>query len=702
MQSRTSFFNASIFKKSVTRFWPVWGGYTAAWVITVLSALLSRYSSVNSVIELQSKLLNIGYAGGLITGAIFGVFSAMAVWSFAYSTRSAHAMACLPVRREGVFTAVTMAGLLPFVAANAAITVLTLLAELAVGVVDLAVTLQMFALMTLPFLLFYGFAVFCAQMTGNILALPAVYAVLNFVCVGVEVLVRALACVFVYGMAQGVFTCTLRFFSPVVGILMNCKVARNETWDGEVYLLKGYTFQGWGVLVTYAVIGLVLMALALLLFRRRKMETAGDVVAVEVLKPVFRWCMAIGCALCLSVLFYLLFWENGYAHGGSTLCLISLIFVMLVGAFCGWFIAEMMMKKSFRVFRSGWGGLGVCCLILAALLCACEFDLFGYEKYVPTAEKVESVNMNCMGEYVTLESPESIEQVLALHESIVANKAWHEGDLGHRDWSDNYSTLQLTYWLRSGRWISREYDLRYTEEKPGDMSLVQAVINCAEAISDRKETAFPITEESIYDSGVYSVMTAADCAAAAGYGSAEEYVLREYCGVSGAELDSMTGEERADRVYEAVLTYAVNGLKTRGYYPAAAAAEDTAEISRPDGSYDLDHALFRYYWNFTPRQMIELYETCILPDIADGTLGRVWILPDEPYRNTVYDTQIEFSARQRRVTADGTDVFYGDGAYRYEHFSTTPTVDSARTNAWLAAHGVKQYTLAELYGSSAL
>ena len=32
----------------------------------------------------------------------------------------------------------------------------------------------------------------------------------------------------------------------------------------------------------------------------------------------------------------------------------------------------------------------------------------------------------------------------------------------------------------------------------------------------------------------------------------------------------------------------------------------------------------------------------------------------------------------------------------YVYFTTTPTVDSARTNAWLTAHGVKLYTLAEM------
>ena len=43
MQSRTSFFNGSIFRKSVTRFWPIWGGYFAIWFLMIPVVLLSIF-----------------------------------------------------------------------------------------------------------------------------------------------------------------------------------------------------------------------------------------------------------------------------------------------------------------------------------------------------------------------------------------------------------------------------------------------------------------------------------------------------------------------------------------------------------------------------------------------------------------------------------------------------------------------------------
>ena len=725
MQSRTSFFNGSIFKKSVTRFWPVWGAYFAIWFILVPVVLLAnRYDRTTDYV--RDFLLNTGFTGGLIMNALFAVFSAMAVWSFAYNTRSAHGTACLPVRREGVFASAVLAGLLPYLAVNVIIAVLALLAELAIGIVDVGATLQWFALASLSYLFFYGFATLCAQLTGNVLVLPAVYAVLNFVFVGAELLARYLCSLFVYGMNQDMDVFALKWLSPFVAILMRCRVSSRSVWNGEYYAYGGSFFSGWHILIIYAVIGLVLLIPALLLYRRRRMETAGDVVAVEVLKPVFRWCMALGCALCLAALFCTLFWENGHFHDshGTPLGLAFVIVTMLIGALIGWFIAEMLIKKSFRVFRNHWGGLGICCAIIVVLMLACEFDLFGYEKFVPNPTNVESVTLWCNGEFAELDDTESIQTVTALHKSIAANKQYHEAAAkklydGPHDPEIGLSVVpvKLNYDLRSGRHVARLYTVYYEPESGsyGDAGLVQAALNCPEAIADRKTTNFPITAENITESTVSSVMTAAECAEAAGYASAEEYILREYCGLSGSELDGLDEKDRQGMIYEAIARYSENGALLEKYYDYSYAVETGASVSAlPRATEevwavsrateevqavsfppeDLGSVPFRYEWHFTPAQMMELYETCILPDIADNTLGKVWIIADDEYRNTVYSAEISIHAEQEMIYAaqgDHEEAVPMDFAY----FTTTPTVESSRTNAWLAAHGVKLYTLAE-------
>ena len=82
-------------------------------------------------------------------------------------------------------------------------------------------------------------------------------------------------------------------------------------------------------------------------------------------------------------------------------------------------------------------------------------------------------------------------------------------------------------------------------------------------------------------------------------------------------------------------------------------------------------------------ELYELYTQCILPDIADGTLGRIWLIQDDAYSRTVCDASIYFEC-----TGPGRGG-------SYQSFYTVPTVDSARTNAWLSAHGVTLLTVGE-------
>ena len=59
----------------------------------------------------------------------------------------------------------------------------------------------------------------------------------------------------------------------------------------------GYFFTGLAAALAYALVGLALSAVGLLVYRVRSLETAGDVVAVKWVRPVFKY----GVALCTAV-----------------------------------------------------------------------------------------------------------------------------------------------------------------------------------------------------------------------------------------------------------------------------------------------------------------------------------------------------------------------------------------------------------------
>ena len=119
----------------------------------------------------------------------------------------------------------------------------------------------------------------------------------------------------------------------------------------------------------YALVGLALAALALILYRRRRSETAGDVVAVGWLRPVFRY--GVAGALCpagrpvplLPVLVWL--------PAGEYYDTLPMVVCLLAAGAIGYYGASMLLAKAFKVFRGSWKGPGHCAGGLCpGLLCA--------------------------------------------------------------------------------------------------------------------------------------------------------------------------------------------------------------------------------------------------------------------------------------------------------------------------------------------
>ena len=722
MRSRTSFFNRTIFLKTLTRFWPLWAGYFVLWVLIEPMQFLRRpyIADFQNAISLgQSGVLETAAIGGVILGFGMAALSAMAVWSYLYSARACHGTACLPVRREAVWCSAALAGIAPVVAANALVALLTGLAAASAGCCYPVYLLQWFAIVTLIYLFFFGFAALCAQLTGSVLVLPLVYAVLNFVAVAVEAMVRAICAAFVYGMTYR--NLSLTWLSPAVELMdvLHPYPALSEPDAAGNTVVTGYCFNGWGTLGIYAGVGVLLLLAALLLYRRRRMETAGDVVAVKPLKPVFRWCMALGCGLVLSVLMNEILY--GFHYATRTQNFLWTLLFLLLGAFVGWFASEMLMKKSFRVFtsRRGWALYGVCCLVILGLMLGMKADLFGYERRVPAPERVASVSVFGNGEYVLLEEPQSVAMVTALHESVVAHKETHLAlsergyDGGWTEGTGSYSLL-LEYHLKDGGTLTRNYTLWYVPgaSDSGDVPLLQTVLNCPEAIRDRKATDYPITAATVLEGQVSSWLPAAECARLSGYDSAEDYLLFELSGYTRREAMEWSEEERREHLVDALIGNAWNfdeyerwskyGTYLEPDYEALFAAD--GRTLKADGIY------LPYSYLLTADEALEVYNTCVVPEIDEGALGRVWIITDEAYRREVCAASLSVTVRLREedlpqdtpaavpvpvpqpATREGSA---GDGYY-YRTFTTTPTRSSLRTNAWLSAHGVTLYTYAEL------
>ena len=130
--------------------------------------------------------------------------------------------------------------------------------------------------------------------TGHILALPAFYGILNILAAGLAYLFDALAGAFVYGYA-GIprLSEAAVWLSPALRLTYTL----NLIYPGGngVYV----QFYGLHVVLLYALAGLILTGLALLVYRRRSLERAGDIVSVG-WAPAPPWLWALSCTGCFS------------------------------------------------------------------------------------------------------------------------------------------------------------------------------------------------------------------------------------------------------------------------------------------------------------------------------------------------------------------------------------------------------------------
>jgi len=469
----TSYFNSTLWRKTMHRFWPLWAAYGVFWLFLQPLSLLTNYFGSLPYITLsaaQQDLLRSALRipdmlqGGVWFSAGFGLLSAMAVFGYLYNNRSAAMMHALPMRRDTLFFTQYVAGVSYFLLPYLVTALLTAAAELALlpsadwgkalGALGVWLLTQ-----TATSLFFFSFAAFCAMFTGHVLALPAFYGILNCLVVAIYSLCVELARHFFFGMSYYsmehplVILCT-----PVYALTEACnwRMQYEDVLVGGVYdsqLVDCYLMSP-GTVAGYAVAGIVFALLALMVYRRRHVESAGDVVSVPVVRPIFRAGVAFCAGLCFGVFTAAFFsWMD-----------IVPLFVgcILLWTAVGWFAAEMLLKKSFRVLRC-WKGCLVMLCAMALLCAACIFDWFGVENRVPQAGGVTSltvsVDMGAPGDdgaYLdaVFTDPQDIQTFLAIHQAVVNDKARLSGS---RSGDEYISNLSLTYQLENGSTLRRQY-----------------------------------------------------------------------------------------------------------------------------------------------------------------------------------------------------------------------------------------------------
>ena len=489
MQSKTSFFNGTLFRKNLTRFWPLWG--LASFLAALFPlALLVKVLRDGTYLALPGdpaapELTRIYYSvvgdAGPVLFLIYGALCALAVWSYLYSPRSVGLLHTLPIRREGLFLTSFLSGLAMVLLPCAVAGVLSVLTSLAAGAFDpVGLGVTVLAVLGQAFF-FFASATFVCFITGNAFAMAPVYFLLHFLAVILDWLVSAFARGFIFGF-DDYSTGAVEWLSPAVylqnhlGFIAHQEDVERVTAYGERYIdsvLASVEPENFHLIALYALAGLALTALAVLLYRRRRSESAGDVVAVGALKPVFRYGLAALAALLGGQFLYSLFW--GSFQSGRYFDVLPLAVCMALAGIIGYYAASMLLAKSLRVFRGSWRGILAVALGCAAVCCGMKFDLLGVADRVPAALEVRELYVSAAGNSYTL-TPEAdgalLEQVRAVHQAVIADEAYILSTdamttlpAGMEETDLTWESISLTYYLKDGGKVSRWYRVPVTRDR---------------------------------------------------------------------------------------------------------------------------------------------------------------------------------------------------------------------------------------------
>ena len=433
MKLKTLYFDGSVLKKDITRFAPVWGLYT----IFMLLVVLLLWDSAQTPAQLAWNASEIYISMGVLNFA-YAALCAVLLFSDLFNSRTCNALHAMPLRREGWFLTHTASGMLFCIVPNL------------LGALVSSLLLQQYSylaflwltIMVLQFLFFFGVGVFACHSSGNTLGAAAVYCIINFLAV----LLSWLAITFIEPVLYGIRLDPQQYFcySPVVAFstfhFLDLKY-NNHIYTAE--LVQFYPEQ-WRYLGISAGIGLLLLGAALLLYRKRKLESAGDLIAFRGIRPVF----LVFFSLCVGAVAYLI---ADVAAGN-----LQYLF-LFIGLAVGFFVGLMLLDKKPRVFtKRSFVAFGALVLGLLSLLVVMRLDPTGITRYVPKAEQVASVQISATNSnpYYSplgarpLTDPEDIAAIIGVHQDMVENGR----DTGNLN-------LYVEYTMKNGTQCSRVYRL---------------------------------------------------------------------------------------------------------------------------------------------------------------------------------------------------------------------------------------------------
>lgn len=530
MKSKTSCFNKTIFRKNMTRFWPVWAVYLAYLFFSMTIRLFLNthsYAAQSAEASTASPAVNRlmtmleCISSSLQPYVLFfaALVAAITVFSYLFSTRSCNMIHALPVKRSELFVTNYISGFLFLLIPQMITFLLNLLVCILNNITSVEYMLYWLLFTVGMSFLFYTLAVFCCMLTGHAVAAAVYYFVGNFLYIGIKSVATLVVSSLCYGL--GIFSDLVEsnltetrdtVLSPFLYLLNHVSL----TWqmNTDFTELESISIRGGLLIGLYCIIAVVFVILALIFYKKRQLECTGDVVAFGWLHPCFRWMLALVGGFSLAFLLTsLLFNQTKYTA-------IALFIFLIPCSFVSFFVSEMLLHKRFRVFsRKRWMEWAVCIAICLTGTGLIKGDVFHIERNIPETDQIAAVYLYGNYEHIFTSETDFI-TVRKIHQNILDHKQEYlpfSYQDPHQHLYDTYNTqtnastvelaaatttetstsssvaysdndyvtsIRITYYLKNGRKVDRSYKIPVTEATLKDESAPACQISRLEHKND--------------------------------------------------------------------------------------------------------------------------------------------------------------------------------------------------------------------------
>ena len=203
----------------------------------------------------------------------------------------------------------------------------------------------------------------------------------------------------------------------------------------------------------YLLLIILFLGIGYFLYRIRHSERATQVIAFIGLRPIFKY----GVTFSFMLVSGSYFTQTQNHHFGWS------IFGYIIGSFFGYLIAEMILKKTWRIFhRKLFLPFLAYTILMVFLFIGIKADVLGYQNELPETEEIESVffgnafyelkDNQTNGKNPFSTDPTFIESVRKAHQVIIEKRP-EPVNLN----VPNSRSIFIMYQLKDGRKIAREY-----------------------------------------------------------------------------------------------------------------------------------------------------------------------------------------------------------------------------------------------------